>query len=76
MSTAVSPKHRVVALVADKTLDAVEVPAKSPGAGEVLIEVELASYGAGDDLRFINSGTQLERVKEAASWVARGPLSS
>lgn len=48
MSNTLSPTHIAIALVGKGKLGAIQVPIKQPNADEVLIKVELASYGAAD----------------------------
>lgn len=40
--------HTAIALVSPRTIDTVQVPTPTPGAGEVLVKVRFAAYSAFD----------------------------
>ncbi|KAG9049288.1 hypothetical protein FS837_010708 [Tulasnella sp. UAMH 9824] len=73
MSTKNPTKHTAIALTAAKTLEAIEVPTRSPGDNEVLIKVDYASYGAGD-AHAVDDNFEVFEYPEGLGLVATGKI--
>ncbi|KAG8946909.1 hypothetical protein FRC04_011336 [Tulasnella sp. 424] len=73
MSTKNPTKHTAIALTAAKTLEAIEVPTRSPGDNEVLIKVDYASYGAGD-AHAVDDNFDVFEYPEGVGLVATGKI--
>ncbi|KAG9017686.1 hypothetical protein FRB90_000276 [Tulasnella sp. 427] len=73
MSTKNPTKHTAIALTAANKIEAIEVPTRSPGADEVLIKVDYASYGAGD-AHAVDDNFEVFGYPEGLGFVATGKI--
>ncbi|KAG9008255.1 hypothetical protein FRB94_013615 [Tulasnella sp. JGI-2019a] len=68
-----SKSHIAVALVSEHKLDQVSVPTKSPGLEEVLVKVQLATYGAADG-HAVDDGFYVSGYPQIVGLVAIGKV--